>query len=397
MPRETAGKGSARSGDGILAGTELRSRGEANARIISAASVLLEARKREAGMADMSYFWSTNSANLGINRRAPPVHSFRPLVTTGLIEDIMSEETSGIPDNLPGEDLMVCFANFNDNYEDSIIFSKGAASRGLFNYMAYSARLINSSEKAPEVGQRANMRENRWWKVFGGTKGARHYSYAGRGRMHRVPQPSGRPIGTRPDGTGVVVSKMDTASGQVSVKMLRFSCPIQGDKVATGHGQKGVMKLWDEEDMPWGLDDHGNVVRFDMVVALSSITNRLAVGQYYEMVSGRSLIVKPYDSHGDHMETVLYDGASGQMIERRSEGPSDLSFAQYGDSIPVLASWGICRVWQMTQLTWDKHHYTHNTAGQFATTTPTGRTAGSRIRLGEMESHARSPQALSIR
>jgi len=33
---------------------------------------------------------------------------------------------------IPGMDVMVCFANFNQNYEDAIMVSKGAAERGMF-------------------------------------------------------------------------------------------------------------------------------------------------------------------------------------------------------------------------------------------------------------------------
>jgi hypothetical protein len=42
----------------------------------------------------------------------------------------------------------------------------------------------------------------------------------------------------------------------------------------------------------------------------------------------------------------------------------------------------------MTQLTWDKQHYTHNSAGKHSIAAPVGRTAGGGIRFGEMESHA---------
>ncbi|KAI0435556.1 hypothetical protein F4803DRAFT_557869 [Xylaria telfairii] len=188
---------------------------------------------------------------------------------------------------------------------------------------------------------------------------------------------------------------MDTASGQVSVKMLRFSCPVTGDKVATGHGQKGVIKLWEQEEMPWGVDNHGQPIYFDIVVALSSIVNRLTVGEYYEMVSGansamsgRRLVVNPYAYHNEHKETVLYDGRTGKMIERLGDPRREKSAKQYRSSVPVYSSWGICRVWQMTQMTWDKQHYTHNTAGKFSTTTLVARAAGGGIRLGEMESHA---------
>jgi DNA-directed RNA polymerase beta subunit len=94
--------------------------------------------------------------------------------------------------------------------------------------------------------------------------------------------------------------------------------------------------------------------------------------------TGRRLVIQPSSYHDNHTETILYDGKSGNMIERTGDN---------GDQ-PVLATWGINRVWQMTQLTWDKQHYTHNTAGKYSITTNVGRTAGGGIKFGEMELHA---------
>lgn len=76
----------------------------------------------------------------------------------------------------------------------------------------------------------------------------------------------------------VKFSKHLTASGDLSVKVLRYSTVSTGDKLATGHGQKGMVKPIPEYDMPWGVDERGEMLRFDIVVALSSISNRLTAG-----------------------------------------------------------------------------------------------------------------------
>ncbi|KJZ68977.1 hypothetical protein HIM_11634 [Hirsutella minnesotensis 3608] len=292
-----------------------------------------------------------------------PTHVSRPLVTTPFMESIIDSSTAGIPDNMPGEDLVVCFANLNDTYEDSVVLSKASAARGLFNHMAYSANVVNSTETIPEVGQKVHIKTNRWWKTYA-TKHVDDNVL----RQAEMEHPGGRLVMADVDGRGKVISKSITASGQVSVKMLRFSMPATGDKIATGHGQKGTMKLWEEQDMPYGVDENGEVVKFDMIMSLSSVVNRLTEGQYYEMVSGvraaregRRIVVAPHEYETHHTETVLYDGKTGELVVR----PDDDRLAGMEDwdgDIPVLASWGICRVWQMTQLTWDKQHYTHGTA-----------------------------------
>ena len=309
-----------------------------------------------------------------------PTHISRPLVTTPMAEALLNSPDSKLADLIPGEDLVVAFANFNDTNEDSIMISQSAADRGLFSHMAYSKNLVNSNEIIPEVGKYANIYENRWWK-----------SYSQRQHSPPVTQnfpdrkDSIEPLLAGGDGRGKIMSKASTDSGQISVKVLRYSTPVTGDKFATGHGQKGVIKRTRDQDMPWGTDDRGNVIKFDIIVSLSSISNRLTAGQYYEMVAGakaaregRRLVIQPGEYQEDHLETVLYDGTTGDLIERVSED----------EDIPVLASWGIYRVWQMTQLSWDKQHYTHTTAGKLSINTGTGRTAGGGLRIGEMETHA---------
>lgn len=318
-----------------------------------------------------------------------PTHISKPLVSTELIEQVMNNESVGIPDFMPGYELVLAYANFNDTYEDSVIMSEGSASRGLFSYMAYSSYVIGSHEKVPEVGGYVNMKDNPWWKTY-----SRRETVLPRtsgNTLIRVPK-NAVPLIAGGDGRGKVVSRSITQTGDIAIKVLRFSTPVTGDKLASGHGQKGVLKLWKDEDMPWGIDENGNQIRFDMVMSMASITNRLTNGHYYELVTGvtackegRRIVVGPTTPCSEHTETVLYDGKTGQMLMRGS-----------GDNeVPCLASWGICRIWQMSQLSWDKQHYTHNVAGKYSVNTPVGRSGGGGVKTGEMEFHAMAASGLT--
>jgi len=321
----------------------------------------------------------------GTSSIAPAAIS-KPLIYTPFIESLLNDKNGGLADNVPGMNLMICFANFNDTDEDAIIMNAGSAARGLFSYLGYSVHVINPNEDIPEVGKRAHISRNRWWKTY-----SRRHPYPIETPCILSTNKNTLPIVAGGDGTGTIISKDITQSGQISVKSIRYSTPVTGDKLATGHGQKGTIKLVKEQDMPWGVDENGYPLKFDIVMSLSSMTNRLTTGQYYEAIAGvkaakegRKIVVTPSEYFDEHTETVLYDGQTGELLERTSKS---------GD-VPILASWGICRVWQMTQLTWDKQHYTHGTAGKYAINTTIGRTAGGGIKYGEMDTHAADASGL---
>ena len=228
-----------------------------------------------------------------------PTHTSKPLVSTPFVEELLNPTVSGsdcnLADLIPGEDLVVCFANFNDTNEDSIMMSKSAADRGLFAHMAYSSHVIKNSERIPNDGEYANINDHRWWKCY-----SRNIDVVTTPEKYA----KSRHFVSGGDGRGKVISRSVTQTGEISVKVLRYSTPVTGDKLASGHGQKGVIKLIDESDMPWGIDENCEPIKFDIIISLSSIVNRVTIGQYYEMVSGieavresRRLIISPQESH----------------------------------------------------------------------------------------------------
>lgn len=114
-------------------------------------------------------------------------------------------------------------------------------------------------------------------------------------------------------------------------------------------------------DIPWGLDDRNNVVRFDVVMSVSSIVNRQTNGQYLEMVASigalkecRRVIVRPSQECYEDVDTEVYSGTSGELITRLND---------VGEEQPILCSYGFAHVWAMGQKTVDKQHYTHEVTG----------------------------------
>lgn len=307
-----------------------------------------------------------------------PVDASIPIVSTEYLEEIYNDTSAGIPDNVAGFPVMMALTCNNDTNEDSIMISAGSAARGLFANYAYVPALLSSSEDIPEPGEKVDMRTHNWWK-----------SYSRRGidaTAYGVKSGKGvRPLVAGGDGSGVILSKEQTQTGDYSVKVLRYSTMVTGDKLGTGHGQKGVVKVIPDEDMPWGYDDAGNEVRFDIIMSLASVVNRQTNGQYFEMVtgvkaakSGKRIIVKPFEECHDHAETELYNGMKGTLVMRVDEGMED---------VPVQASYGIAHVWALTQKTWDKQHYPHKSAGPMSISPVIGRSRGGNVKVSELDLH----------
>ena len=187
------------------------------------------------------------------------------------------------------------------------------------------------------------------------------------------------------DSRGKILLKSSTNSRQISVKVLRYTTLVTSDKLATGYRQKGVIKCIKDKDMPQGVDKRRNLVKFNIIVALLSILNRLTTGQYYKIVAGakaaregKRVVIQPRRYTDKHIETVLYNSKTGEIIDR----------LENNKDIPVLTLQGIYRVQQITQLSQDKQHYTYSTARKYSISTRLGRTAGSRLRFREIEAHA---------
>lgn len=315
--------------------------------------------------------WSPGTAAVA------PCYTSRPLVRTPLVNNILSsidDDPGSIADEVPGFDACICFANFPENYEDAMLVSQRFVDLGGFSSTAVCAYLLPAGEYVPPSGFTLCSRLCRWWK-----------SSCPRYCKHNKPKPGEVPrrvFSTDREPTGVVTSSHITTSGEISVRVLSYAQLQTGDKLSTGHGQKGVTNIVPVEDMPYGITDTGEVIYFDIVMAISSVVNRQTNGQIYEAVSGLQAIRNGTHTVTDatkpciEEEVTLIDGATGR------EGTTILE----GNVITISrATWGFTRVFSQTQMVRERHHATHFVPGQRSITAPTGRSRGGGVKAGEMD------------
>lgn len=94
-------------------------------------------------------------------------HESKPLVATQLMREIQADQEANpgaIWDKMPGEDLMICYLNLPENYEDSMIISSAFADRGGFSTFSTCTYRLLSNDTVPEVGEQLCGKKHQWWK-----------------------------------------------------------------------------------------------------------------------------------------------------------------------------------------------------------------------------------------
>lgn len=315
--------------------------------------------------------WSPGTAAVS------PCYVGRPLVRTPLVNDIISEVGQGpesIADEVPGFMVCMAWANLPPNYEDAMVVSRRFVDMGGFSSTAICAYLLPLGEYVPPSGFTLCSRICRWWK-----------SSCPKYCKHQKPRDGDKPkrvFSTDREPTGVVMSSHITPSGEISVRVLSYAQLQTGDKLSTGHGQKGVTNIIEHEDMPFGVTDEGEVIHFDVIMAISSVVNRQTNGQIYEGVAGLQAIRQgKFTISSDEKpcideEVTLFDGCTG------ARGTTILAG---GKHIVSRATWGFTNVFSQTQMVRERHHASHFVPGEMSVVATKGRSRGGPIRLGEME------------
>jgi len=131
----------------------------------------------------------------------------------------------------------------------------------------------------------------------------------------------------------IMMTEGEDGSRLVKVKIRTPLVPQVGDKIASRHGQKGVVAaIVNEEDMPFTIDG----IKPDLIINPHSIPSRMTMGHLLEMLGGKAGAAQgqiidgtPFSStpmmeletmlrangfRGDGME-VFYDGISGKKID----------------------------------------------------------------------------------
>jgi len=131
----------------------------------------------------------------------------------------------------------------------------------------------------------------------------------------------------------IMMTEGDDGSRLLKIKVRTTLRPAVGDKIASKHGQKGIVSMIvPEEDMPFTIDG----IKPDLIINPHSIPSRMTMGHLLEMLAGKVGAAKgeimdgtpfnnvkrddlekmllEYGFRPDGMET-FYDGVSGKRIE----------------------------------------------------------------------------------
>jgi DNA-directed RNA polymerase beta subunit len=128
-------------------------------------------------------------------------------------------------------------------YEDGMVLSRSAAKK--FEYTAYvSVQLNPAVSKVPNVGDTVEPYGESWWQ--------NHFK-------------------------GEITSRRPGSNGKVAITVSATCYPVNGDKLTTLHGQKGVITILEDVDMPLVKG-----TRVELVIGSSSVIKRETISQVLE-------------------------------------------------------------------------------------------------------------------
>lgn len=317
-----------------------------------------------------------------------PANVFKPIVTTPVYAKVMEyqRDTLDVASYLPGENVSILYLNHELNYEDSIMVSSRYAELGGFSTVSVCRYLLPATDYVPPVGSTVCSVLSPWWKSKCSPQCKHTKDYV---ETSKALSPFYTP-------TATLIHHHYTKTGEQSVRVKSFEQFQTGNKLSTGHGQKGVATVVPYEDMPVCLLNDGTSMIPDVVMAMSSIITRQTLGQLYESAAcwkalrgdRSNTVVETGETEDLSEEVVVLDGCTGEPYHSLVV-PSDKDGK---DTAPrkklTRATLGFMRMFNQSQMTRERHFTSHRSMTENTLRTPTKRSKGGSLNQGEMEVQA---------
>ena len=270
-------------------------------------------------------------------------------------------------DKVPGLNLRVVFCNTSLTYEDGMILSRSAAMR--FKYQATHTITLSLGEGSSiRLNDKIQPCSKYWWQ----------YPYP-----------------------GTVSSLEVTRLGMVSVRVTRTGYPVDGDKFTTLHGQKGIVTIVSDEDMPIVKGRYAEIV-----IGSTSIVKRSTPSQLIEAaichyiveslertmpVTTESALRSLMEELGtttekDTIERLLSECKCTLVVNGNSIVRNEYTMSS---NIPVkrdvFCNYGVIRVMQSVFMASSRLSYTSRPSGRSRLLPRSGNNTGGSNTLGEME------------
>ncbi len=329
---------------------------------------------------------------------------------------LIQADISTIMDEYPGGQNIViavmCYDGYNMN--DAIVLNKSSVDRGLFR--SYYFRTYETVKKKywggqedeiaiPEPGIRGHRGEDAYRELaedgiinpetpvssdsvlVGKTSPLRFLS--GEDFATGIENKRETSMTVRYGESGIVdevfITETTDAYQLLKIRIRDQRIPEIGDKLASRHGQKGIISLLvPQEDMPFTSDG----VIPDLIFNPHAIPSRMTVGQLLELLAGkaRALSGKDIDASAfNHMKEPEIRKLM-KSLGFRDDGKQTLYDGRTGKKYEVMIFTGLSYYMKLDHMVADKIHARSRGPVTLLTRQPTeGRAKRGGLRLGEME------------
>ncbi len=183
----------------------------------------------------------------------------------------------------------------------------------------------------------------------------------------------------------VLISETTDADQLIKVRIRDQRILDVGDKLASRHGQKGVISLLvPQEDMPFSSEG----IIPDLIFNPHAIPSRMTIGQLLELLSGKMGALAGKDMDASAFSHVREDDIRKTMksLGFRDDGKQALYDGKKGTKYDVMIFTGLTYYMKLDHMVTDKIHARSRGPVTLLTKQPTeGRAKRGGLRLGEME------------